>query len=50
LELAATTPPKLDEEPFSGIDLSIPVYVPASAVNSYKNDGNWKMFTNIIGR
>lgn len=50
IELYGTTPPRLDDNPFSGMDPTIPVYVPATALTTYKNDTNWKFFTNIIGR
>lgn len=49
IKVNAKEPPVLNEEPFYGIDLAIPVYVPASAVETYKNNTDWKIFTNIIG-
>lgn len=49
IKIHATTPPSLFGEPFTEIDANISVYVPASAVDSYKNDADWKYFTNIVG-
>ena len=45
----ATTPPSNDYgiEAFSGVDKSIPVYVPAESVEAYKAAEYWKEFTNI---
>jgi hypothetical protein len=34
---------------FDGVDDAIPVYVPCNAVEAYQNDGEWNLFTNIIG-
>ena len=34
---------------FDGADEAIPVYVPCNAVEAYQNDGEWSLFTNIIG-
>jgi hypothetical protein len=46
----ATTPPTIGgSNTFNGVDKSIPVYVPASAVEAYKAAEYWKEFTNIIG-
>ena len=43
----ATTPPSLGSEVFSGVNNSIPVYVPASSVEAYKAANGWSAFTNI---
>ena len=44
----ATTPPQLDYGVFSGVDISIPLYVPAGSVSAYKSADQWKDFTNIL--
>jgi hypothetical protein len=45
----ATTPPQLDFSVFgSGVDKSIPLYVPAGSISAYKSANQWKDFTNIL--
>ena len=44
----AVTPPVVDGfMAFSGVNKSIPVYVPTSSVEAYKTADGWKRFTNI---
>ena len=44
----ATTPPAVANLwTFAGVDKSIPVYVPAVAIEDYKSAYNWSEFTNI---
>lgn len=43
----AVTPPTIDSYAFEGVDKSIPVYVPAGSVDTYKSAGIWRQFTNI---
>ena len=44
----ATTPPAVANLwAFAGVDKSIPVYVPAVAIEDYKSAYNWSEFTNI---
>ena len=48
----AVTPPLLRgarRSPFRGVDMAIPVYVPAASVSDYQSADYWKDFTNIIG-
>jgi hypothetical protein len=47
IKVYTNPPPYLNDDPFIGIDTSIPVYVPASALEIYKEDSEWKKFTNI---
>jgi len=49
IKVNSNPPLVLNDDPFIGIDTSIPVYVPASALELYKEDSEWKKFTNIIG-
>ena len=43
-----TTPPAIEDQwSLYGVDKSIPVYVPVSAVAAYKEAEGWKEFTNI---
>ena len=44
----AQTPPTASYYSFDGIDLSIPVYVPAGTLAAYKEAEGWKRFTNLI--
>ena len=44
----AQTPPTASYYSFDGIDLSIPVYVPAGTLAAYKKAEGWKRFTNLI--
>lgn len=39
-----TTPPTIADNTFSGVDKSIPVYVPANSLNDYKEAEHWKDF------
>lgn len=41
------TPPFASASDFTGIDKSIPLYVPSHRINAYKNADGWKLFTNI---
>ena len=43
----ANTPPNCDDYCFGYINKSIPVYVPANSVETYKAANEWKDFTNI---
>lgn len=38
----------LEEDVFKNVDKSIPLYVPASLVDEYKNADQWKEFSNIL--
>ena len=40
----ATTPPTCSSNPFSGVPRTIPLYVPAEAVEAYKAADTWKEF------
>ena len=40
-----TTPPNVGEGAFEGADKTIPVYVPANALSSYRSNANWSVFT-----
>lgn len=42
----ATTAPQASAMAFDGVDVTIPVYVPAGSVESYKAADEWKNFTN----
>lgn len=47
--LRAATPPSFDRtQTFGGVDKDIPVYVPASSINAYKNSDWGKEFSNIL--
>ena len=39
-----TTPPTIADNTFSGVDKSIPVYVPANSLTSYEEAEHWKDF------
>lgn len=39
-----TTPPTIADNTFSGVDKSIPVYVPENSLNDYKEAEHWKDF------
>ena len=44
----STTPPLLgNTNVFKDVDKTIPVYVPADSIDSYKSDIRWGEFTNI---
>jgi hypothetical protein len=45
--IKAGTPPQIHKTSFSGIDTTIPVYVPCGSINLYKADTIWNLFTNI---
>jgi hypothetical protein len=45
----AQTPPTATYYSFDGVNLAIPVYVPAGTLSAYKVAEGWKRFTNIIG-
>lgn len=42
----ATVPPTAAVMAFDGVDVTIPVYVPANSVDAYKAADEWKNFTN----
>ena len=44
----APTPPRMDESAFDGVDLDIPLRVPAGTFELYKDAVGWRMFTEII--
>jgi hypothetical protein len=44
----ATTPPTIYSSTFSQVDKSIPVYVPAESVETYKKADGWSEFCNIV--
>ena len=44
----AVNPPTLGDKVFEGVNKSIPLYVPSSAVQKYKSSNGWKDFTNIL--
>ena len=43
----ATTPPDCDKESFKGVNMSIPVYVPANSIDEYEDATAWFYFSNI---
>ena len=43
----AQTPPEATYNSFEGVDLTIPVYVPAGTLSAYKAATGWSKFTNI---
>ena len=43
----ASTPPSCYDSKIFGVDNSIPVYVPANSIDTYKEADVWKDFTNI---
>lgn len=45
----AVMPPTIDYDTFSGVNKSIPVYVPAGSVAIYQSTKGWNEFTNIVG-
>ena len=50
IKLEAFTPPSVyNYDSFADVSRSIPVYVPAVSVQTYRNAIHWKTFTNIIG-
>lgn len=44
----ATEPPRLDESSFEGVDLEIPLRVPAGTYEQYKDAIGWRMFREIV--
>ena len=44
----AIVPPTMDKSVFSGVDKSIPLFVPAGSVETYRNTEGWNEFTNIL--
>ena len=42
-----TTPPNVGEDAFANTDETIPVYVPAEALSSYRSNTGWSVFTNL---
>lgn len=44
---SAVTPPTIYDSTFEEVDKSIPLYVPAQSVTTYKATNYWKDFTNI---
>jgi predicted metalloenzyme YecM len=44
----AIVPPTMDNSVFSGVDKSIPLFVPAGSVETYRNTEGWNEFTNIL--
>ena len=49
MNVSATTPPQVEARTFEDVDRSIPVYVPAAAVNQYKAAPVWQEF-NIVSQ
>ena len=45
----ATTVPNIYDDTFSGVDKTIPVYVPTASVASYKATSYWSQFAKILG-
>ena len=43
----ATTPPNVGTSAFANTDETIPVYVPAEALSSYRSNTGWSVFTNL---
>ena len=48
IRIEAVNAPAIEEYTFSGIDKSIPVYVPAESVEAYQSAEYWSEFTNIV--
>jgi hypothetical protein len=47
----AVVPPKLGTNVFSGVEDTVPVYVPCQSVSAYSNDPNWSSyFRNIVAK
>ena len=44
----ATTPPTLGVYAFDGTNIDLKIYVPSTAVNTYKSATNWSTYSNII--
>ena len=43
-----TTPPEISQSTFSSVSKTIPVYVPAESVETYKKADGWSEFCNIV--
>ena len=43
----ATSAPELGSSAFSGVDMSIPIYVPSNSISAYQAVAQWGEFTNI---
>ena len=48
LTCKAVNPPSCDDNCFSGIDKSIPLYVPGNCINAYIEAKQWNNFANIL--
>ena len=48
LVCCAQEPPRLDESSFEGIDISIPVRIPAGSYEKYKEAPGWRVFTEMV--
>lgn len=48
LVVQSTEPPKMDESSFDGVDLEIPLRVPAGSYEKYKEAVGWRMFREIV--
>ena len=44
----ATVPPNCAYECFSGVDMTLPLYVPANSINAYIETKPWNSFANIL--
>jgi hypothetical protein len=42
------TPPNVSGSAFKGVNLIIPLYVPAESVEKYRNAEGWRKFRNIM--
>ncbi|MBR5843929.1 MAG: leucine-rich repeat protein [Bacteroidaceae bacterium] len=47
IRVEGVIPPSVERYAFNGVDKSIPVYVPAESVETYKRTSGWSDFTNI---
>ena len=48
LTVHATTPPVLGTDAFDGVNVSIPVYIPAGTLAAYQAAEGWNNFTNFV--
>ncbi|MBQ2978549.1 MAG: leucine-rich repeat protein [Bacteroidaceae bacterium] len=46
--MESVTPPTIYESSFYGVDRSVPIYVPAGSVDTYKSAPFWNEFTSIV--
>ena len=46
--MESATPPTIYESSFYGVDRSVPIYVPAGSVDTYKSAPFWNEFTSIV--